>query len=160
MEADAFCWEGGTRPHRRGCRQPLNAGAGGLLRPPLPSQPRPGGGGGGGGAFYCECVHSEAPGPFISFFIEVDVATEHRSKDPEAKEEDVVGGRRRCTGAISLPVNLYNVFLPFCLSENCYIYIFNVSSRICFHRPLLSSAMLPFLVFVHYFVVCLFVFKS
>lgn len=34
------------------------------------------------------CVHSEAPGPFISFFIEVDVAMEHKSKDPEAKLED------------------------------------------------------------------------
>lgn len=41
---------------------------------------------------YCECVHSEATGPFISFFIEVDVATEHKSKDPEANEEDAWRG--------------------------------------------------------------------
>lgn len=33
---------------------------------------------------------------------------------------------------------------------------FNVRLRICFHWPLLSSPMLPFLVFVHYFGVCLF----
>lgn len=34
------------------------------------------------------CVDSEAPGPFISFFMEVDVVMEHNSKDPEAKLED------------------------------------------------------------------------
>lgn len=47
---------------------------------PPPSQPRR-----GGGCVYHECVHSEAPGPFISFFIEVDVSMEHKGKDPEAK---------------------------------------------------------------------------
>lgn len=32
-------------------------------------------GGDEAGCVYCECVHSEAPGPFISFFIEVDVVS-------------------------------------------------------------------------------------
>ena len=32
------------------------------------------------GCVYCECDHSEAPGPFISFFIEVDVVREHKAR--------------------------------------------------------------------------------
>lgn len=54
---------------------------------------------------YCECVHSEAPGPFISFFIEVDGASEHKSKTWKRK------GRTRgllfwSRASFPLPVNL------------------------------------------------------
>ena len=52
--------------------------------PPLFSQWRR-----GGGAIYCECVHSEAPGPFISFFIEVDVVSEHKARPGNKKEENI-----------------------------------------------------------------------
>lgn len=109
--------------------------------PPLPSRRR----------VYCECVHSEATGPFISFFSEVGVAMEHKKQRPGSKPGGCVGLRCR-TSAMSLPVNLYNLFLLFWLRIVIY---FNVRLRICFNWPLLSTPMLPFLVFVHYFVVCL-----
>lgn len=51
--------------------------------PPLPSQLRR-----GCGVFIASGSTLRQTGPFISFFIEVDVAMEHKSKDPEANEED------------------------------------------------------------------------
>lgn len=60
------------------------------------------------------------------------MAMEHNSRDPEANEEDA--GRCCRTSAISLPVNLYNLFLLFWLSENCdifycaFVYLFSLAS--------------------------------
>lgn len=74
----------------------------------------------GGGAIYCECVHSEAPGPFISFFIEVDVVSEHKARP---------GNKKRRTYGLLLwserpffACEFVQFVFPVCLSENCYIF--------------------------------------
>lgn len=54
---------------------------------------------------YCECVHSEAPGPFISFFIEVDGASEHKSKTWKRKGR-TCGLLFWSKASFPLPVNL------------------------------------------------------
>lgn len=55
-------------------RQPLNIGPGGLCTSlVLPVETR-------WGCVYCGYIHCEAPGPFISFFNEVDVVSEHKAR--------------------------------------------------------------------------------
>lgn len=95
--------------------QPLSIGFSGLCTSPVVSvESRR-------GCIYCECVHSEPPSPFISFFIEVDVVSEHKAT-PGNRGEEMWGDIVEWASFLCLWIR--TIYFPICLSENCYIYIF------------------------------------
>lgn len=71
-----------------------------------------------GGCVYCECVHSEAPGPFISFFIEVDVVREHKAWKQKGRTCGLMLWSERPFFACEFVLFVF----PVCLSANCYIF--------------------------------------
>lgn len=93
------------------------------------------------GCVYCECIHSETPGPFISFFIEVDVVIEPKATPGNKRGEDVVEfASLRCLWICTI---CFSCMFEW---ELLYILMFMFVCSIVLLLPRLSLVLLPFLV--------------